>query len=434
MKPIQLSCSLLLGASIALTSCIHTKQLPQRYNSLTTRNYEPGKDSIKYFVTVNGYAARLEQQKVKPEPAKDIFSLSPEGQRQHIESMAYNEKISDDIFVRLSEKIGEEKSEIAEKDRTRFRRRVVLSVNNLSVAPASRILKLSVSLSMNAESGANIISCNKVTSAHQAIDLGRPDYSASKGLTGKGNLPVVKNASNPTTNDNAKKGILNRNTKVREVPETVPAAAMLLSSYIAGNSLNITEESGQGNDLAGNVLADVDFDFEGEKTTKVIYSFSGLQNRDRTTAKPNDIVTNQYRMTYPVVTKDVTLSLAYEATVRRMVAGGKTTSRSDDDIEIITGRAAGGDIVVVPKGQFRPKFWVIADGANTLEIEGPLKKSELLFDNYESAMTFILWLKRSSADILVNNKISSGDYQLTISGGMSTLTDSFLKNCTLKAL
>ena len=435
MKLRSLVPCLLISVPLIISSCTTPLKLPQRYNSCTSRNYDAGKDSIRYFVGINGYATSLNKPKEKKEEPKNIFSLSPEGQKQLIESIADNEKVSDDIFVKLSEKIGEEKSEISRKDVTKFRRRLVFSVDNLCANPADRITKLSVSLSLNKESGIIFTSCNKVSNGKQTIDIGKQDYGNVSRLQAlhENDKPVVETPKTGASN-NSKHSPLRHKPVNFDTQVTTPARQVSLSSYITPNSLNYAEDNANGSVVMGNIIADASFEYKGEKTVKTVYSFTNLQNRDRTNAKPADIVTNQKRLIYPAVSKDVVLSLSYEATVRHVVNGANTISESDDDVEMITGKASENDILLVSRDQFIPAMWAITDGVNNLEIDGPLKQNTLLFDSYENAMNFILWLKRSSSEVLMSNKLSNGDYQLSISGSMSTLTDSFIKNCTVKML
>ncbi len=372
-----ISVCIFLGMPFVLSSCFPSQKLPKRYKSYAARNYVPTKDSIKYFVGVSGYAFGAGgSEKVKVEQPKNIFSLSGEGQKQLIESIADNEKNSEDLLAKLSEDIIQGTREVKLKDMTRFNRKMSFSVDNMRLNPADRIMKLTISLAPAAGSELKIVSCNKLS------------------------------ADNKTA---------------------------VLSSGIAAGTLNLLEESKTNNDLAGSIHAEVAFEYKGTTSVKEVFVFNGLYNRDKTVVKPNDVVISQQRCVYPDLAKDEVLTCSYEAVVRHVIEGDNTISEADDEIEVVKGKASAGDISVISKGQLTPKLWMITDNRNNLELNGPTGQNVLLFATYEDALNFITWFKRASSDILVNSKMGNGAYQAELSGG-ATLTDSFIKNCVVKGM
>lgn len=378
MRSAYFSSVLVLGATIVFTSCLSTQKPPKRYKSYAARNYAASKDSIKYFVGVSGYAhsSGSGNEKVKVEPAKNIFSLSGEGQKQLIESIADNEKTSEELLAKLSEDIIQGYREVKLKDLTRFTRKLSFSVDNLRLNPADRIMKLTISLAPAAGSDVKIIACNKLNAANKSA---------------------------------------------------------MVSSGIAAGTLNLLAETKNADDLAGSLNADVAFEYKGTTSTKEVYVFNGLYNRDRTNTKPNDVLITQHRSIYPDLAKDEMLSCTYEAVVRHVMDGDNTLTEADDEIEVVKGKATAGDIAIITRGQLTPKLWMITDNRNNLELDGPTGQNLLLFATYEDALSFITWFKRASSDILVNNKLCNGTYQAELSGG-ATLTDTFIKNCIVKSL
>ena len=372
-----ISVCVLLGMPFLVTSCFPTQKLPKRYKSYATRNYVPAKDSIKYFVGVSGYAhGGGGSEKVKVEQGKNIFSLSGEGQKQLIESIADNEKTSEELLAKLSEDIIPGTREVKLRDMTRFNRKLSFSVDNLRMNPADRIMKVTISIAPSTGSEIKILSCNKLTADNKSV---------------------------------------------------------VLSSGITAGALNLLEESKGNNDLVGSLSADVAFEYKGATSTKEVYVFNGLYNRDKTTVKPNDVDISQQRCVYPDLAKDELFSCSYEAVVRHVIEGDNTISEADDEIEVVKGKATTSDISIITKGQLTPKLWMITDSRNNLELNGPTGQNVLLFATYEDALNFITWFKRSSSEILVNSKMGNGAYQAELSGG-ATLTDSFIKNCVVKSL
>ena len=390
MRPLFFSTGMLACLSFSMSSCLFPAKLAKRYKSSETHAYAAKDDSIKYLVAVSGYAFSVKKKMVKPaEPAKTIFSLSGEGQKQLIEAVSDNEKTSDDIYNQLAQTIGPEKEQLKVRDYTKFSKRVVLSVSSKLQSPADRVLNLSVALGIKGDEHVKLVSCDKVATNRQSVDFTRNITEHAK----------------------------------------IEPADVLLSSHTDAAGLVFYEDNVGGVDLTGNITADINLAVSGNKVEKTAYLFSGLQSKDKSSAKPNDIAVAQQRIIYPNLSKDISLSLSYEASVKHVAKGDNTISESDDELQLLKGSATGSDILIATKEQLTPKFWVISDNTYTLEIAGPAPQSTLLFDSYENALAFILWLKRSSSEILVNNKISNGDYQLLISG---TLTDTFIKNCVVK--
>lgn len=374
----HISAGLLCCLPFLLASCATSEKLPKRYKSYTARTYSASKDSIKHFVGVSGYvhSTGTKQEKEMMQPAKNIFSLSGEGQQQLIESIADNEKNSDDLLNRLSQDIIPASHSIKLGDHTRFSKKISFSVDNMHLNPADRIMKLNITLSPTADANVAIVSAGKLTSSNKTA---------------------------------------------------------VLSSGINAGTLTILEEDKASNDLAGSIMLDVAFEYKGTTAMKEVYSFGHLYNRDRTAAKPAEITATQQRIIYPDAAKDLSLACTYEAVVRHVVDGDNTISEADDEVEMIRGKAAAGDMAIISKEQLASKLWNITDGRSTLEINGPSGQIPLLFASYEDAIEFVAWFKRVSSDILANSRIANGDYKIMVSGE-GTLTDSFISGCKVRSL
>ena len=79
----------------------------------------------------------------------------------------------------------------------------------------------------------------------------------------------------------------------------------------------------------------------------------------------------------------------------------------------------------------KPTYWQIGYNDKHLELAGSVYQGPLTFPTHAEAEEFLRWIKRSSADILANNRISGGDYKLVVSGESGVLTDSFIENCKI---
>ncbi len=383
--------SLVVCTTLSLGSCFLAKKLPARYKSYAVRNYSATKDSIKYFVSVVGSATDLSNKpkETPSDPAKNIFSLSGEGQKQLIEAIADNEESTDDIYNKLAQEIIPAHKPHVASNHTKFNKHLSFSIDNLHLSPADRIMKVNISLRPTDGGEMKVVSCNKLSG----------DYRFS-------------------------------GAQIKSNPGAQPVS---LSSVITADGLDIEVVDRSDNDLTGNVTANVEFDYKGSMNEHVVYSFHNLYNREKALVAPSDITINFQKVSVPATAKDMTYTCTYEATVRHVASGDKTISEADDEVIVVKGKGSVNDMVVVSKGQLGAKLWKISDERSDINIAGPLSQGTLLFDNYEDAKKFILWFKKSASSVLANSRMSGGEYQISVSGD-GTLTDSFIKNCTIKKM
>lgn len=375
---------------VLVSSCMTSGKAGKKYKALTTRSYPAGKDSIKYFIGVTAYAHAIPS-RAKPAnnegAAKNIFSLSGEGQKQLIESIADNEETSEDIYNKLAYEItpAEKKHRMFTGFGGKITRRLVIAVDDKHMTQSDKVQKLTITLAPPQDGNIKIESCGKVS--------------------GNYHKPVK----------NAEGGVQD------------PVA---MSSIIAPDgSLVINVANMDGNELTGNITVDVTLRYTGQLHDDVMYSFDNLWARDHSAVKPNDIRPSFHYQSRAANTPAGTFALSYEATVKHLAAGENTVSTADDRVEIINGKTSAGDVHIAGNGLMKPRSWKITDGSRSLNIYGPATAGVLSFDSFEEAQEFMLWFKRSSADILANNHISNGTYKITVSGESGVLTDSFIENC-----
>lgn len=373
---------------LLMASCVVTGKTEKRYKRLTTRIYPATKDSIKYFVAVNGYVTNVpgkQHHAGTGNGAKNIFSLSGEGQKQLIESIADNEESTDEIYNKLAQDIVPAKHvHAASTGGRKFNRRIVLAIDDMHMTAADRIQKLTITIAPQPGSNVKAIACNKLSN---------------------NNHKPVKDASGAA------------------------ADAIAQSALIADDGAIITLANMDGNEMTGNVYADMTFEYSGEMKRDAIFSFGNLWNRDRSAVKPNEITLSRYAAQMPANGVAGKFAITYTATVRHVAKGENTINEKDDVVEVITGKGTGNELTVAGARQLHLSQWEISFAGKHLELGGNVYNGAILFSSYEEAQDFLVWLKRSSADILANNRICNGDYKIVVSGDGNVLTDSFIENC-----
>ena len=390
MKRILFSAAVPVAAALLLASCMQIQKLPKRYKSISVRSYPATKDSIKYYVGVSGYAYPVPEKNSghnNGTPAKNVFSLSGEGQKQLIESIADNEESTEDIYNKLAMDItpATRNQPMASGVGRKIKRRIVLAVDDMHVTPADEVQKLTITVTPPAGSNIKMAACSK----------------------------LVNNYNKPGKSEDG----------------TVMRPVAMSSVVTPDGGLVITVDNIDGNAVTGNITADVTLVYSGRMNSDMVFTFTGLWGRDGSAVKPNNIVAHHHQQQAPGASTTGTFAVEYEGVVRHVAKGDNTISESDDVIEMIKGKTQAGNIEVVKDSQMKPRHWTISDGVKHLNLGGALYNGALAFDSYEEAQDFIAWLKRSSADILANNRICNGDYKIIVSGESGVLTDSFIENC-----
>ncbi len=390
MKRILFNAALPLSVVLLMASCMQTQKLPRRYKSLAVRNYPATKDSIRYFVGVSGYATGMPS-KAKPKgevSARNIFSLSGEGQKQLIESIADNEESSEDIYSKLQMDIVPAKKErAATKGGRTVKRRIVFAVDDMHATQSDKIQKLTITLAPPAGGNMKIEACDKLTSNYHKPAGAKDGVSAQQ--------------------------------------------VSMASNVMPDGSLVVTVANMDGNELTGNITADVTVAYTGQMTTEQVVYFNNLWGRDGAAIKPNSIAPGLQMQKQPAADATGKFALSYEATVRHVIAGDNTPDEGDDVVEIVKGKTTGSDIELQKPGKFAFTTYRISYAGKYLELAGAIYSGPLQFGSYDDAQEFITWFKRSSADILANNRIANGDYKIIVSGESGVLTDSFIENCKI---
>ena len=158
--------------------CNSTGKLTRRYNSVAYHSYAD--DSIKYSVKVNGFV--FEPDAPKPSQPKTVFDLSPQGQKALVKVLGIKESKSDDFLGKLSKTLATTKKDAANVvDYTKFTKRLVFSIRNISPYPADRIAKINIRLNVT-DPHIKIISFDKIITKYESVDVGKLDFSNTTNL------------------------------------------------------------------------------------------------------------------------------------------------------------------------------------------------------------------------------------------------------------
>ena len=304
--------TVIMGAIVlgGLAGCEFTGKLTRRYQSVKSTKLPA--DSISQFVGIGAYT--IEADKLEPIKLKSVFELSDKAQQEYIKQVSSKEVSSSGLVKSIGMPL--ETKEIAKieiLDYTKFKKRIVISVRNLNYWPADRISKVNVIIEF--DSAIKLLSCNRLTTEYQTLDLGKISYSNSNSIDLTGNLssnlasgigssdalkqtyPYVANVpSNGITetnqgntasrNSSRGNGLTAKVAASRSFAEEVMLRQRIvaLNASIEKNRLSLFQESISGIDLTGNILADLIFEARDDVRVQRTYSFSNLS-----TAAPLDL-------------------------------------------------------------------------------------------------------------------------------------------------
>jgi len=452
-----------LITSILISGCSTNGHLTRRYKCFTLKENQ----EIGNFVKVDAYI--IEKEKEAASSKKSIFDLSTEGQKELIKQIGLNESESDKIINTLLKPLSASStSNIEFVDYTKFDKRVVVTIKNISHYPGDRISKIDVRLKL--DNKLRLLSCNRLTTEWQTLDLGKLNYSNIVSGELSGNLSLgstlINGGTNGSTNEQTNTLIngtnttntgndvtknTNSNTSSNSETGTISQAlngklsgsrtfaeeVMLrrrivsLNASISENTLDLFQESISGIDLTGNILADIVFDGNSSKQNVVVekvFTFSELLDVNKKYNDPDKIKLKEFYVKYINYNEDLTANIEFEADVRHIKRGDQTISEADDVVELYTGTYAPKEkndnikplsVIILRKEQFYPMLWVLqlldeSKSKTPVEILSPTgTKGTLKFNSITDVKDFNFWLKEKfngTAD-------AQGVYTMTLSNG-----------------
>ncbi|MFN7912448.1 MAG: hypothetical protein ACK5QC_11545 [Bacteroidota bacterium] len=430
-------------ATIIISGCSTNGHLTRRYKCFTLKET----NEINNYVKVDAYI--IEKEKEASISKKSIFDLSPQGQKELIKQIGLNETESDKIINTLLKPLSASStSNIEFVDYTKFDKRVVVTIKNISHYPADRISKINVRIKLDDK--LRLLSCNRLTTEWQTLDLGKLNYSnvvsgelsgnlslgstlVNGGTNGSSNEQtntlingtnttntgndVTKNTSSNTSSNSetgtSSQGLNGKLSGSRTFAEEVMLRRRIVSlnASISENTLDLFQESISGIDLTGNILADIVFDGNSSNqnvAVEKVFTFSDLLDINKKYNDPDKIKVKEFYVRYINYTDDLTASIEFDADVRHVKRGDKTISEADDVVEMYTGSYAPKEkkdtskplaVVILRKDQLNPKFWVLQLLDETkskipVEILSPTgTKGTLKFNSITDVKDFNSWLK-----------------------------------------
>ncbi len=423
--------SVLIVISALCFSC-GSGHLTRRYKSLESIKND---DIIKNNITVGAYF--LETAKTPSTPPKTIFDLSPKGQNSLISEISKKEESSSSLIKKLGTSLSlKSQKNVRIIDRTIVKKQVVLSVSNNSHMPANRISKINITLDLGDD--IKLLSCNKIATSYETLDLGKLNYSNTNQASLTGNISSATGAEKALATDDKTNSKTSSNgaglTGTVSASNTFSEEVMLrqrrvaLNVSISDNKLSLYQDGIVGIDLTGNIIADLVFEIK-EANVLPVYTFKGLVDKNKKISEPKDIMAHEILEILPNVSNDIAAKISFEADFREVISGDKTISESDDVIKLYHGIVTNTTHeILIPKEKLNNQnLWKLTfskdDNEFPIEIKSVLGQGDLVFNSWDHARDFALWLVEKFDDAKNTLELNNRKYTLVMPTGFTTIKD-----------
>jgi len=187
-----------LLVAIIVASCFPKGKLTKRYNTISLIE---NKDTINKYVKVNAYF--IEEDKAETQKPKTIFDLSPQAQAAIIREISKKETATDKFISALNNTLSSKTINTDDIiDDSQIEKRIVISIRNTSHMPADRISRITITLDFDKENKTvRILSCDKLITAYQTLDLGKTNYTSAQNAEVSGNASIGAGTTGTVTNN-----------------------------------------------------------------------------------------------------------------------------------------------------------------------------------------------------------------------------------------
>lgn len=300
-----------------------------------------------------------------------LHELSASAQAELVEAVAARTTSADGLLGTLGRPIGGTSVPGAPPgtvDRTRFRRRMVISAEShaarpvrtegadWSVRPAGRISRLRVALGLDSAT-ARFTGWDRYASRYETVDLGEMTSTRRR------SLGLDLNAADHVFGDGLDRARLDA-ASTSILDEELPLRRRYVSTgALRPDSLVLLQEGAVGIDLTGNSVVEVEIDVVDAPSPARTFAFEGLFDGQGAPRRPDSVRVRPKEVVHaPRGTGDVVAELHFDAVVRtvRPGSGDATWAEGDDHARFLVETASAGGVVLVPGRETRASVWQLA--------------------------------------------------------------------------
>lgn len=337
-----------------------------------------------------------------------LHQLSASAQAELVEAVAARTTSADALLRELGRPLGGLPARPSrDVDRTRFRRRLVVSAEShaarparsdgthWTLRPAGRISRLRVVLGLD-PAVARFLGWDRFASRYETVDLG--EMTASRRSSAGLDLDAAGEALGRAL-DRAWLEAGGYATLEEELPLR---RRYVSTGTLRSDSLVLLQEGVVGVDLTGNSVVEVEIDVADAPDGAPTFAFEGLFGRSGEPRKADSVSVIQARIVHaPRGTGDVAAELRFEGVVRTVEpgSGDATWAEGDDHARFFVESRTVGDVVLVTAAEMRASVWQLATpgcGA-LLHVESEVRDLPAVVQvaSPDDAFELLRWLRRT---------------------------------------
>lgn len=326
-----------------------------------------------------------------------LLQLSKSGQSELIRAVASKTATVEGFLAALSAPAAAADLPDRLLDRTRFRRRLVVSAEDREPGEADRIARLRVVLALDT-SRALFSRWDRYLTEHGTVEVGEAALrrEATAGLE----LDLGPFGSGVGPED----GRLRAGSATRYEEEAAVSDRYLSTGVLLPDSLVLLQRGALGMDLAGNSVAVVELEAQALPPVDV-HRISGLYDGAGRPLPAEAARISVLRLRAPRASSGgIVARLGFDAVTRAVVPGrGESTfSEADDHVRLLHTVGVGPDVTLVPAGELRVSVWELVDETcrRVLHFQRPgSRQGEALYLlDWEEAQRLARWLAATGSD------------------------------------
>lgn len=400
---------LFLVASLSIVISCNSTKITKRYKKFSSETIS----NIDQYVKVQAFAFDVKGVKSN----KSIFDLSPRGQEALVEEIGEKEATSKAIYNQLSKQFVLPSKPVTEVDKTKFKKRLVFSIEDLkNQNGANRLdwIKIKVEIPKNLQPNLRFVYWDKIITEYQEIDLGK--ISSSR---------VNSSGATPSFGINTeliKVGIEGDFSTSKTTAEELQLKQKIAKVYgsLSEESLYIAIQSAPLQNLSGNIILELFFEGIGKVAPDLVYDFKTKDAAGNYITNSSNVFVKKMIYQHSNLAYATTeLELTYEARYRSVKKGrgAKTFMEGDDVVTMLDGvQSNPTKFKLLDRDDLNRKFWFIQHSGFKLALKNKNTASleTIQFDSYKKAKNFLSWLQNTnSTDVKGYDIYKSSATQLT---------------------
>jgi hypothetical protein len=390
-----------IGAiTLALSGCTSEIKYYDRIKPKLSNNFP--------WLTEGAFVFGVTTQKIGQDAAKEtIGSLSGPGQAEAVKALAAKYSDGDAFLASLVRPLATAAEPQIVIDKSRFKRRILISLVDSPLIEADRISKATVTLTI--PNNSRFVSWDRLSTNWETIDLGtlrtKREFKATTD---------IKSSPIPTTEVG---GSVEYGRSIEEEKQLKRKFAR--STAVLSPNKAIVSLTGHGEThLTDDVTFDVEIEVQNSQDVPfVLFDVNQLYQSDGRAFPPKQVKLSWQEERYPSVDQlPVIMDARIDFIVRRVLSGNDTVDEGDDLVQFLPCIAGPVQAELLPVTLARPE-----SGISTLQIDGDASmrvqmsgsRNELLqFRTYQRASEVLGWLINAYVDKPGDTQIKIGSQQL----------------------